>query len=236
MVNEASETRESTNQPTISPEGSKVTKIPGVKLEVSLGKEVVVRIPGLEHNYRGKIVGLDPYDYIIANVRLPRATRKELSFGGKIILKYIHKGTVYGFRSHVHNAISSPAPLLFFEYPKVIERINLRRASRHKCSIYGGVHTTDGDFDCLITNVSESGCKISARASSRDPLSRTRVDDAMLVSMNLGNDGMVKLPIAVRNVSLKKGVLNLGTMFLDIQKEETQLIQNYLDKIERLTR
>jgi len=232
----SAETANAVSTPTVAPSGTKVTKIPGVQLAVSPGKDVVIRIPDVEQSYRGKIVGFDPYDYIIANVRLPSAVRKQLTFGGQLILKYIHKGTVYGFKAAVHNAITSPASLIFFDYPDLIEKLDLRRASRHTCRIDGMLHTLDGDVDCMVVNVSESGCKISARAGSRDLLKKTSVDDTMVVSMNLGHYGMLKLPVAVRNKSLQKGIISMGTMFLDIRKDEVDLIQKYLDKVARLTR
>jgi len=225
-----------TNPPTVAPEGAKVTKIPGIQMEISLGKEVVIRIPGVEQSYRGKIVGLDPYDYIIASVRLPSSVRKELSFGGELIVKYIQKGTIYGFRATVHNAIASPASLIFFDYPDVIEKIDLRRASRHKSSIDGMLHTIEGDFECMVVNVSETGCKISARAGARDILKKTKVDDTMVISMTLGSDGQLKLPVAVRNLSVEKGIIYMGAMYLDIRKDEEELITKYLDRIQRLTR
>jgi len=225
-----------TNQPTMAPSGSKVTKIPGVQLKISMGKDVVIRIPEVEQSYRGRIVGYDPYNFIIASVRLPSSVRKKLTFGGQLILKYIHKGTIYGFRTAVHNAISSPASLIFFDYPDTIEKIDLRRASRHKCSIDGKLHTTEDDYECMVVNVSETGCKISARAGTRDMLKATKVDDTMVVSMSLGTHGMLKLPIAVRNISLEKGIIYMGSMYLDIHKSEEKLIQKYLDKIQRLTR
>ena len=223
-------------QPTVAPEGARVIKIPGVQLDISLGKEVVIRVPDVEHAYRGKIVGFDPYDFIIANVRLPSAVRGQLTFGGQLVLKYVHKGTIYGFRAAVHNAISSPAQLVFFDYPDVIEKIDLRRDPRHKCNIDGALHTTKGDCECMIVNVSETGCKVSARAGTRDLLKATKVNDTMVVSMNLGSYGMLKLPLVVRNISLGKGIIYLGSMYLDIRKDESGLIQKYLNKIQGLTR
>ncbi|MBI9078552.1 MAG: flagellar brake protein [Pseudodesulfovibrio sp.] len=225
-----------TSQPTVAPAGAKVSYIPGVQLEMTPGKDVVIRIPGIEQSYRGRIVGYDPYDFIIASVRLPSYVRKKLTFGNQLILKYIHRGTIYGFRTIVHNVISSPASLVFFDYPDVIEKIDLRRASRHKCNIDGKLHTTDGDYECMVVNVSETGCKISARAGARDMLKTTKVDDTMVISMSLGNNNMIKLPIAVRNISLGKGIIYMGSMYLDIRKSEEKLIQEYLDKIQRLTR
>lgn len=217
------------------PEDSKVTRIPGVQLNVKPGKEVILRIPGNGQSYRGKVVGMDPYDFVIVKVRLPSDVRRELNLGGYVVVKYVQQGTVYGFRALVQNAISSPAPLLFFQYPDVIEKLDLRKTTRAQCNIDGMLHTTDDEVECMVVNVSENGCKISARAGTRDMLKHTKVDDALIVAMNLGKLGELKVAVAVKNISLEKGIISLGCMFLDITKDEMETINKYLEKLNRLT-
>lgn len=223
-------------QPTVAPSEAKITRIPGVQLEVVPGKEVIVRVPGLKQSYRGKIVGFDPFDFIIAKVRLPSNVRNDLAFGGQLVMKYVHKGTIYGFKASVQNVVTSPSSLVIFDYPDMIEKLDLRQTSRHKCSIDAVLHTTDDEVDCLVVNVSESGCKISARAGSRSILTNTKVDDALIVSMNLGKAGELKLAVAVKNIFREKGIVYFGCMFLDISKQEMATINTYLDKLSRLTR
>ena len=150
-------------------ENAKVSKIPGVKMRVDIGKNVVVRIPDVESSYRGRIVGYDPYEYIVLSVRLPSRVRQAISQRGQIILKYLHKGTVYGFRTYVIDAIRRPAPLVFIEYPSIIEKIELRRQTRCEVNIDGSLHTRTGEHECLVMNISTTGCKISARAAAKDP-------------------------------------------------------------------
>ncbi|MCJ2166291.1 flagellar brake protein [Pseudodesulfovibrio sp. S3-i] len=221
---------------TIVPAESKVVKMSGVQLRVSLGKDVVIRIPGVEQSYRGKIVGYDPYDYLIASVRMPSKVRKSLSMGGQIIVKYILQGTVYGFKTHVQNAITSPTSLIFFDYPSVIEKVDLRRDTRTSCSIQSTLQTEKTEHECLIVNISLTGCQVSVQAGTRDPISNITTDDALVVFVNLGAEGTLKLPIAVRNIKRKKGLLILGTMFLDLNDKEEERIKQYLDRMGRLTR
>ncbi|CCH49178.1 flagellar brake domain-containing protein [Pseudodesulfovibrio piezophilus] len=217
------------------PEDAKVTRIPGVQLDVKVGKEVIIRIPGIEQSYRGKIVGLDPYDFIIAKVRLPSNVRQDISFGGEIVVKFVHHGTIYGFKAVVINTITSPTPLVFFEYPEIIEKLPLRRTSRENCAIDGVLHTTESEVECMVINVSETGCRISARAATRDRLSQTQVDDALIVAMDLGKFGELKVAVGVKNLSHEKGILTLGCMFLDITKAEMEMVRGYLEKRARLT-
>lgn len=212
----------------------KIITLPGVQLEIPLGKEVIIRIPDVEQTYKGKIVGYDPYDYLIAQVRLPAKVRQDLTFGGQLIVKYVHQGAVYGFRAVAQNAINTPAPLVFFEYPSFIEKIALRRTSRSNCNIDGLLQTMDKEYDCMVINVSETGCKLSVQAGTRDPLADTQVGDTMVISMTLGHQGSLKLPIAVRNLSLEKGILSMGAMFLDINKNEVAILNQYLAKITKL--
>lgn len=213
-----------------------ITKMPGVNLEVALGADLVVKFPGRPQGYRGKIIGFDPYDYLAANVRLPSAVRKALTYKGTVVIKYVHEGTVYGFESVVLNHITRPAPLLFFEYPDTIEKLDLRKSSRTNCNIDGTLHSTDGDYDCLVVNASETGCRLSVAVKSRDPLTMTQVDDDMVVSFALGSLGSLKLPICVKNIETSGGVMLLGCMFVDIQEDEQQRITAYVERIAKLTR
>jgi len=214
----------------------KVAKLAGVNLELTMGNELVVMLPGRPGGYRGSIIGFDAYEYIVANVRMPQAIRSSLSYRDEIIVKYLNEGTVYGFRSNILNHVTRPAPLVFFTYPNSIEKLDLRRASRFNCNIDGTIYTMEGKgYDCLVLNVSETGCMVAASANARDPLNNVDVDDDMLVAMQLGSLGTIKLPIAIKNISKEKGTVRFGSMFLDISDEERSLLIRYVEKIERLS-
>lgn len=217
-------------------ERTKVSKVPGVQLEIPLGNELILRIPGLAQSYRGKMVGAEPYDYFIANVRMPSAVRRKIAQGGQVVIKFADQGTVFGFRSRVANAISIPASLLFIEYPDTIEKVALRQNSRMTCNVDGTLESIDDSYDCMVVNVSETGCRISARAGARDALSQAKVGDTMVITMTLGKYGTIKTPVALRNISTEKGIISMGAMFLDITEDEVAIIRQYLEKIERLTR
>jgi c-di-GMP-binding flagellar brake protein YcgR len=227
---------ENGNDNMIAPAETKVLKMPGVQLRVSLGKNVVIRVPGADHSYRGRIVGLEPYEYLIASVRLPGRIRDELALGGQIIVKYIHQGTVYGFKTTTFNAIASPTSLIFFAYPPVIEKVELRRDTRTKCNIDGRLQAEDADYECMIVNISSTGCKATVRAGTRDPIARLEVGDTLLAIINLGTEGTLKLPIVVRNIQREQGLHIIGAMFLDLNDVEEERIGTYLERMRRLSR
>lgn len=207
----------------------------GVNLEVALGADLVVTFPGMQRGYRGRVVGFDPYEFLVANVRLPSSVRGGMGYKDTIVVKYLHEGTVYGFETLVLNHITRPAPLLFFEYPESIEKLDLRNASRTNCNIDSTLHTADSDYDCLVVNASDTGCRLSVAVGSRDALNMVEVGDDMVVSMRLGNLGNIKIPVTIKNIVAKQGVLLLGCMFIDISEEEQQLISTYVERIARLS-
>jgi c-di-GMP-binding flagellar brake protein YcgR len=220
----------------IAPAETKVLMMPGVQLRVSPGKDVVIRIPGAAHSYRGRIVGFDPYDYLIASVRLPGRVREQLALGGQIIVKYIHQGTVYGFKTTAFNTVTSPTSLIFFAYPSVIEKVELRRDTRTRCNIDGRLLAEDAEYECLIVNISATGCKATVRAGTRDPIARLEVGDTLVSIVNLGAEGTLKLPIVVRNIRREQGLHTIGAMFLDLNDVEAERIGKYLERMRRLTR
>lgn len=220
---------------TIAPPATKVLKMPGVQLRVALGKDVVIRVPGAEQPYRGRIVGFDPYEYLIAAVRLPGRVRQQLSLGGELIVKYIHQGTVYGFKTTAYNTVTSPTSLVLFAYPSMIEKVELRRDARTKCNLAGKIQIENGGYECMVVNISATGCKASVRARARDPLARLEVGDTLMIIVNLGTEGTLKLPIVVRNIQREHGLYTLGTMFLDLNEIEEERIGIYLKRMRRLT-
>ncbi|OIQ49490.1 PilZ domain protein [Pseudodesulfovibrio hydrargyri] len=221
---------------TIAPANAKVLKMPGVQLRVSLGKNVIIRVPGADRSYRGRIVGFDPYDYLIASVRLPGRIRDQLSLGGQIIVKYVHQGTVYGFKTTAFNAITSPTSLVFFAYPSVIEKVELRRDTRTKCNIDARLLAEDAEYECMVVNISATGCKATVRAGVRDPIARLEVGETMVAAISLGTEGTLKLPIVVRNIKREQGLHILGAMFLDLSDVEEERIGTYLERMRRLSR
>lgn len=217
--------------------GNRIAKIAGVNLEVALESELVVMFPDAQAGYRGKIVGYHAYEYIIAAVRLPKSIRDGLSYKDEIVIKYLHEGTVYGFRSTILNHITRPAPLLFFTYPESLEKLDLRKASRTSCNIDGTIFTMEGKgYECLVLNVSETGCKVAVAVTARDPLNSLEAGGDMLVAMQLGSFGTLKVPVVVKNIVKEKGNIHFGCMFLDISEEEQERITRYVDKIERLSK
>ncbi|WP_338668371.1 flagellar brake protein [Pseudodesulfovibrio methanolicus] len=220
----------------IVPAETRVLKMPGVQLRISLGKNVVIRVPGADHSYRGRIVGFDPYEYLIVSVRLPGRIRSQLALGGQIIVKYIHQGTVYGFKTTAYNTVTCPTSLVFFAYPSVIEKVELRRDTRTPCNIDGSLQAEDAEYECLIVNISATGCKATVRAGARDPIARLEVGDTLMAIVNLGTEGTLKLPIVVRNIQREQGLHIIGAMFLDLNEVEEERIGKYLARMRRLTR
>lgn len=212
----------------------RVTKVPGVNLEIGLGEEVVLRVADLDRDLKGRVVGLEPYEYIIAKARMSSEVRKSLSMGGRIVVKYILDGTVYGFRTDVLNVVAKPTSLIFFAMPNTVEKLELRKSKRYDCRIESTMHTRDADYEALVVNISTDGCMISTRCNVRDPLRDTDVDDTLVISMAMGSFGNVKIPVAVKNVSFKQGVITLGCMYLNIDQDELSVIEAYMDKLERL--
>ena len=213
----------------------KVTRVPGVNLEISLGEELILRLSDAENDIKGRVVGLEPYEYIIAKAHIPADTRESLRLGGRIVVKYILDGTVYGFRTDVLNVVSRPTSLIFFAAPNTVEKLELRKNKRYDCRIESTLHTKDTDTDALVVNISRDGCMISTRCNARDSLRDTLVDDTMVVSMSLGSFGTIKLPLVVKNVTFKQGIVTFGCMYLNIQPDEIQTIENYLEKLDRLS-
>lgn len=212
----------------------RVTRIPGVKLDIGIGAELIISFPGIRHGYKGRIIGFERYQYLIASVRIPSDIRSQLKANSAVIVKYIHDGTVFGFRTDVLNHIITPAQLLFLTFPDQAEKLDLRKSSRAHCNIEGALYCYDEAHECLVVDVSGTGCRIAFSPKARDRLCQVEPGTTLVVNMMLGATGALKQPIMVKNIKRDKGTITLGCMFLDINSEEAVLISNYMDKINKL--
>lgn len=216
--------------------GNKVAKLAGVNLELALESDLVVVLPRSKTTCRGIITGFHPYEYIMAGIRLPKSFISSMGYKEEIVIKYLLEGTVYGFKSNILNYITRPAPLLFFTYPDSMEKLDLRKSSRIDCNMEGMIFTMDDGKgrDCLVLNVSETGCQVAVRIKSRDPLSKVEAGSDMVLAMQLGTKTHLKLPVSIKNVTREKGTIRLGCMFLDIKETEQEQLAEYVERIERL--
>ena len=100
-------------------------------IPLEIGSRVELEFPHLDSLFESVMVGMLQENYLIVTNPQPSSDMEDLVGGEqRVIIKYVHKGRVWMFKSQLLKAVDSPSQLLFFEYPGVIHYHELRKAKR----------------------------------------------------------------------------------------------------------
>jgi len=213
----------------------RVERLPGVNLNLKIGLPLTLRLPVTEQRYECKVIGLEPFEYIVVQARLPHDVLARLGNGAVVVAQLHAGGTLFGFRSEVLNRVTSPAPLLFLAYPATVERLVLRRDERIKVAVPGNVHGAFGDHDVVVLDLAPAGCCFAARSSLKSPLRAAQPGERVLLRCDLALSGcgqMLMAPVVLRRIDEEHGRITMGGQFVDLPEEGGKLLSEYVKHIQ----
>lgn len=213
-----------------------IERVPGVHLDLKLGAAMRLRLLCVEQRYEAKVVGFEPYEYIIVQLRLPQDTVAKLRMNPGAVAQVEAGGTLYGFRTEVLSRVATPAQLLFLSYPATVERVALRRGSRLKVSIPANVHGSFGDHDVLVMDLTTGGCRFCARSALNNPLRSAQPGERVLLRCELGSTcgKPFMAPLVLRRVDEASGRITMGGQFVDLAEENAGILSEYMDRLRKL--
>jgi len=219
-----------------SEDSQRVERLPGTHLDLELGSTLAIKLPPGEKKYDGRLVGMEPFSYLIVQARLPQDAVTRLSTNPNLVAQHLASGAIYGFRSVVVNRVTTPAPLLFLAFPDSVERLVLRRNERVSVSIPGTLHGHYGEHEVMLTDLAPSGCQLSAATDMRSRLRDAKVGEDLVLSCDLGRGQTLMTPVRLRRRREAKGLLSLGCQFVELSEETDAMIKGYVQNVLRFTR
>jgi len=108
----------------------------GFKLAIEYGAKIRLEIAGVIAPLESRMVGMENDFIIVTAPPNPQGVLDHKLFqGNELVVRYLSRGTVYSFQTKMHSVITSPIPLLFLMYPKIVQRNELRGRERISCMI-----------------------------------------------------------------------------------------------------
>ena len=204
----------------------------GVKdrINVEYGCPIFIEINEQRKKLTSKIVGLEHREYII--IRSPAGIGSvlgKLNPGKIFVVKYVHRGIAYGFKTHVLTSISSPANLLFVDYPKLVVEQGLRAENRYKCYLNCRVKTAEFESLAAVVDISMGGCcfTIPARESKDEPHLMTVGTDIEIKLRKPDSKDMIPILGTVGNIIETSDTTRVGVSFADV----SGMVKSELKKI-----
>lgn len=207
----------------------------GKRIPLEIGCKVKLEFPHLDTLLEGVMAGMLQGNCLIIAATAPVAELQVLLGGDqRVIIKYVHKGRLWMFKSILVQAVDSPAQLLFFEYPGVIHYHELRKAKRTIIFVPSTFNINgEADHYGALIDLSITGglCQIKQKTNTPPP----QIDINTSIALRCLLPGIKEeqeLCGRVRNMKIDKHETRFGIEFENLQPHLLDTISRYLYSIE----
>ena len=214
----------------------------GKRIYIELGTQLQIEIEGIAFRFKSELIGMESGGYLILKIPLipdeaPVGNIKHKLFPGmQIVVRYLHKGTVFGFRSQLIDAIFSPQRLLFLKYPQIVERYDLRSDKRVDCILPAILILDDLEIGGTILDINKKGCRyLSKEVRDLKSLSAQIDEDATLRCLFPGIEGERIISGNVKNIQQDRQGVSLGIQFREMPADIKDIIARYISTIKEFS-
>jgi c-di-GMP-binding flagellar brake protein YcgR len=204
---------------------------------MQIGTILEIQIEGIKSRLKSELFAIEEGNYLIIKLSpfQSLANFTKLVYEGTvIIIRYIHRGTMFGFKSRIKHVMIEPAKLIFIEYPEKIESQDLRVHKRLDCYLPANVRIEDNTIAGTITDISREGCQFTVKTlnigKSADLL---QIDNEIGVSFQLpGVEEKLTITGKQKNIKKDKDNVNIGVLFSDMSIEVQETLYGFLSTAE----
>jgi len=196
---------------------------------VDIGTKVYLEIDGVTFSVISVFIGLLKDEFLL--ITLPRkykSVQSKLYAGNRMVVKYLHGGSVYAFQTSVIEMITEPIRALALEYPKIVQHRELRKTKRRAVVIPGRVEAKKMDFPIIVNDISQKGCQFM----HQDKISLREGDILRIFCKFPGVSDEAGAMACVRNVRREGGTLSIGVEFQGTTQEFLVPLMHFLLSIE----
>ena len=214
---------------------AKRSRTQGISIDIPVGTRLNLNFLNQKETFSAEMIGFSIYEYLIMQLPQIPGLRARLIPNETIAVRYIDRGTVFGFVSEVMSSIIRPGFLLFCSYPSSVEQIELRRHQRLNCLLPAIAHTPQGEFHCILQDLSHGGAKLVFKTKTSDAVRQIEADTPITVDFTLFMSKCeVPVPSVVRSVTVDGLKVILGIQFLDLPEQLRNEMGIYLDTVSYL--
>lgn len=201
-------------------------------LRIDLGCPLFIQCQGVTDRVKSELVGLYPGLYLIVSTPGAKGPGDIPEETKDVIVRYIYRGEVMGFKSSIIERIQKPFRLMFLSYPKAVERLNLRKSQRVSCNLPARITASGNDLDGILIDMSNGGCRFTTRAGSG--VNQADLMPGAQLSLNVslpGAEGRTSIGCSVKNANISSGRIELGLQFNQEETEQLKEVERYVKEV-----
>ncbi len=201
--------------------------------DIPNGIKLNIKIDGIAIPITSVYVGQLKDNYFLIHQPSPYATIKpKLFVGNKLVIQYLHEGTIYVFLAKIIEVITKPIQIVVLEYPEKVVNLGLRSAERVTCRVPAAIIFKGAPKEAVIEDLSITGCRINATYKPVEKNYIARPNEKVQINCRFpGAFGENIIAGIVRNAKKKELKLTYGIQFETVSPEARKAIERYLETI-----
>jgi len=201
-----------------------------MRLPINLGTDLQVDIEGTEIRFKSKLVGVEPNQFLLIKLPVSDDAVDQIT-KNPVVVRYIYKGSIFGFRTTYINSASDPFHLAFIKYPDEFENYELRAQSRYECFLPIRVKIKESEKSGALLDISEEGIRIAIRDRGYAP-SFLQLEDPVSVFIRFPQSPTEEeFFTEVRRISNEAGRVVLGLGFSELDLSKKSLIAKFIAEL-----
>ena len=208
-------------------------------MEISVGAKLILDLGGTEsRRVAGELVGWKSSKTLLASIPLLVGIRDYVEVGRHITCRYMHDGTVYGFKSRILGYITNPDSLVFLSYPDQWESLDLRKQQRLPCFFPASFEIVDQQVMGILNDISEFGCRIQCGPSREEILEKIVLGaETVIRFVAFDAQSSYSIPALIVNASTdEKKITAIGFKFPRISDDFKDVLNTHIKRIQDYSR
>ncbi len=204
-------------------------------MKISVGAKVLLDLGNEEfRRVSGQLIGWKNSETILVAIPLFVGIRNYVEIGRYITCRYMHEGTVYGFKAHIQGYTSNPESMVFLSYPDSWESIELRQQERLPCFFPASFQVSDYEATGILNDISEMGCRITCGPSKEEVLEKIILGSETLIHFfPFGVQSGYKIPALIVNASTNdEKITGVGFKFPAIAEDFREKLKKHILKVQ----
>lgn len=178
---------------------------------------------------RAKLVGGQTDEFVLIRLPLTAGVRERCREGNQVVVRFIHDGTVYGFRTAVIEYTAKPFSLVFMQYPFRLETHSLRQEERIACRFRANLTVGRKTIAGKLVDISGSGCRFKSDKGYAGILSSVKPGDTLKGDFSvLGQEKPFEFNAELVSSATEDARISLGLRFSDTGSELHKKINQYV--------
>ncbi|MCP4114827.1 MAG: flagellar brake protein [Desulfobacteraceae bacterium] len=202
-------------------------------IAIEIGSKLFVNIDGVDFTVNSIFVGMRVNEYMIITPPARFSNVKSKMYpGNSILVKYLYDGTVYAFQSEIIELIFEPINIVAIQYPRLVQRQELRETKRSPCVIPARAEIRTWEVPVVVFDINKKGCRFKFQ-ENREKTIRFNLKDAFTLHFKLpGISEELSARVRVKNIQRQSKQVEIGVVYEAVQSTFLKRLEQYLFSVD----